>query len=82
MPIVGANVVIETDTKEYFTAVRNTRGFLRGKRAPKKAVATPKMVKTQQFKINGEVEHSPAKKKRRAARRVATQSRRINRHKR
>jgi hypothetical protein len=47
-----------------------------------KTEPTPKMVKTQQFKQNGTVEHSPAKTRRRAKNRVATRSRRINRHKR
>jgi hypothetical protein len=47
-----------------------------------KTEPTPKMVKTQQFKINSKVEHSPAKTKRRAKNRVASQSRRVNRHKR
>jgi hypothetical protein len=50
--------------------------------ASKKGEPTPKMTKTQQFKINGKVEHSPAKTKRRAKARVASRSRRINRHKR
>lgn len=53
-----------------------------GAYTPPKSESTPKMVKTQQFKINGTVEHSSAKNKRRAKNRVASQSRRINRHKR
>jgi hypothetical protein len=47
-----------------------------------KTSPTPKMTKTQQYKANGKVEHSPAKTKRRAKNRVASQSRKINRHKR
>jgi hypothetical protein len=81
------------DVKVEFTSVGSPRDFARalkgafrridsGAYVPKKDEPTPKMTKTQQFKINSKVEHSPAKTKRRAKARVASRSRRINRHKR
>jgi hypothetical protein len=79
MPIIGANVVIESITDEWEKGLRSVLQNFRRGITPKKNHPTPKMSDTSKHHF-GEIEHSASKDRRRAKNKVATRSRRINRH--